>query len=308
MSRAEKSLSRLRGAVVPLNICFDDQGVDFVAVGDYVDWLCKNQTPIILLTYGSTEFAWLSDDDLWQLTEHVGRAVDGRSMYITSTGFWLPRQTREFLKHANACGADAVKVQIDGWDSPSPALLKGYFDNLTDLDTDIPMLLWWHPLRWTATLPPDLLEVFCNLAKRPDIIGMKNDGDPFYDYKALIRGTANEDFAVISGGLMQNMLFGYGLGSPAYLCPIAPFRPDIANQFYEHLVAGQLQQAQQVIDKYEEPVMKIAGKFNWLSLMKTAIMMLGFYSNNRVGNPSQTCIEGDDLDQVKQFYRDQFQM
>lgn len=308
MTRAEKSLARLRGPVVPLNICFGDNGVDFNAVGNYVDWLCNNQTPVILLTYGSTEFAWLTDDDLWQLTEHVGRAVDGRSMYITSTGFWLPGQTREFLKHANACGADAVKIQIDGWDSPSAALIEGYFNDLTDLDTDIPMLLWWHPLRWTAMLPADVLEAFCNLAKHPNIIGMKNDGDAFYDYKALIRGTVDEDFAVISGGLMQNMLYGYSLGSPAYLCPIAPFKPNIANQFYAHLVAGQWEQAQQMIHDYEEPIMEIAGQHNWLSLMKTAIMMLGLYPNNRVGNPSRTCIEGEALNQVKQFYHDLFQL
>jgi len=308
MTRAAQALSRLRGAIVPLNICFGDNAVDFNAIGDYVDWLCTNKTSIILLTYGSTEFAWLTDDDLWQLTEHVGRAVDGRCMYIASTGFWLPRQTREFLKHADSCGADAVKVQINCWDSPSPALLSGYFDDLTDLDTDIPMLMWWHPMRWTATMPPDILKVYCNLAKRPDIIGMKNDGDAFYDYKNLIRGTANTDFAVVSGGLMQNLLYGYPMGSPAYLCPIAPFRPDIANKFYDHVVAGQLDRAQQVIYDYEEPIMKISGEGNWLSLMKTAIMMLGFYPNNRVGNPSRTCIEGDALERVKRFFAEQFQL
>ncbi|MCH2131299.1 MAG: dihydrodipicolinate synthase family protein [Pirellulaceae bacterium] len=306
MNRAKNSLAQLRGAIVPLNICFQDDGVDFNAVCDYVDWLCTQQVPVILLTYGSTEFAWLSDDDLWQLTEQVGKAVDGRSMFITSTEFWLPKQTREFLKHADACGADAVKVQVTGWDPPSAVMLQNYFDDLSDRDTDIPLLLWWHPLRWSQTLPSDILDTFCGLAKRSDIIGIKNDGDAFYDYKALIRGTNDQDFAVISGGLMQNMLYGYGLGSPAYLCPIAPFRPDLANQFFDHVVAGRLEQAQQIINKYEDPVMDIAGTANWLCLMKSAIMMLGFYDNNRVGNPSRTCLEGEELERVKRFYTDVF--
>lgn len=52
MTRAAECLSRLRGAVVPLNLCFHDNGVDFSAVANYVDWLCSNRAPVILLTYG----------------------------------------------------------------------------------------------------------------------------------------------------------------------------------------------------------------------------------------------------------------
>ena len=73
MTRADTAFSRLRGPVVPLNICFNDDGtVDYASVCNYVDWLCTQKAPVILLTYGSTEFTWLTDEDLWELTAAVG--------------------------------------------------------------------------------------------------------------------------------------------------------------------------------------------------------------------------------------------
>jgi hypothetical protein len=38
-----------------------------------------------------------------------------RFLCITSTGFWKPAKTRDFLKHADAVAVDAVKVQIHPW-------------------------------------------------------------------------------------------------------------------------------------------------------------------------------------------------
>ena len=52
---------------------------------------------------------------------------------------------------------------------------------------------------------------------------------------------------------MRNFAFGYPLGSPAYLCTVAPFRPDIANAFYNALVNGDAAGAWDLVYRYEEP-------------------------------------------------------
>ena len=96
--------------------------------------------------------------------------------------------------------------------------------------------------------------------------------------------------------------------SPAYLCPIAPFRPDIALEFYGHMTGGDLAAAQQIVFQYEEPLMRLASRFNWLNLMKTAIMMHGFYPNNRVGNPTKATLVGDELQEAQKFYTDLFDL
>lgn len=279
MSREVDVLQRLKGPVVPINICFNTDGtVNFKAVGRYVEWLCDRKVPVLMLTYGSSEFSGLTDEELWELTAVVGEANAARSLFIASTGFWKPAKTREFLKHADAIGADAVKVQINTWFPKTRAVLLRYFDLIEDA-SDIPLLLW-H-----VQPPPFPMEVAVELARRSNIVGMKNDGDQFYEYYDLMRATRDEDFAVVSGGQMRNFAFGYQIGSPAYLCTIAPFRPDIALEFYRLLVDGDYEAAWEMVRRYEDPWLQWAVENDWLPVIKTAIQAAGLYPNNLLAPP-----------------------
>ena len=299
-------MARLKGPVVPVNICFRRDGtVDFQAVGRYVDWLCRQKAPVLMLTAGSSEYAWMTEDDIWRLTEEVAKANAGRSLFIAASGFWPARKAREFLRHADQVGADVVMVQMVVWGGAPPAdAVRGYID-LLDGET-IPLLLYWNP--WVAgdTLPPRLLEEICELAGRPNIVGMKNDGHPFYDYYDLIRATQEEDFAVVSGGQMRNFIFGYPLGSPAYLCTVAPYRPDIALEFHARLVAGRVDDAWEIIRRYEEPLMAAARDVNWLVLMKTAIMLLGLYPNNLPAPPTDRAVTEQEIERASALMKELF--
>ncbi|MFM1548659.1 MAG: dihydrodipicolinate synthase family protein [Lentisphaeria bacterium] len=308
MSRSETSLERLKGAIVPLNLCFNDDGsVNDDAICNYVDWLASEKTPVILLTYGSSEFAWLNDDELWRLTEKVAKTIDGRSMCISSTGFWTPRQSREFLKHAEAVGVDAVKVQINTFDYPNGTVTKAYFDELEGA-ADMPLLMWWNAAGWVKAMPGDIKEAYIELSKRPNIIGIKNDGDAFYDYYRHIRDLHDNGCAAISGGLMSNFLFGHAHGSPAYLCGVAPFRPDLAIEFGNLVEAGDTAAAKDIIYRYEEPLIAFAGTVNWQVFLKSSVMIRGFYPNNRVGNPTKTCATGAEFERIKEFFEEVFEL
>ncbi|MFH1006568.1 MAG: dihydrodipicolinate synthase family protein [Candidatus Latescibacterota bacterium] len=283
MNRAAEVLARLKGPVVPINVCVNEDGtINHDAVGAYVEWLCEEHVPILMLTYGSSEFMGLCDQEIWELTETVARVNAGRALCVASTGFWKPAQTRDFLKHADAVGVDAVKVQIHPWFPKTQSVLTGYFD-LIESASDIPLLLWGH------TPPPFPVEVAAELAKRPNVVGMKNDGDAFYTYYDLIRATRDDGFAVVSGGQMRNFVFGYQIGSPAYLCPIAPFRPDIALRFYGLLVEGAYDAAWQMVFRYEEPWLSWAtdaSARNWITVMKSAVQVQGLYPNNLPAPPN----------------------
>ncbi|MYA21948.1 MAG: hypothetical protein F4Z30_03780 [Gemmatimonadetes bacterium] len=101
----------------------------------------------------------------------------------------------------------------------------------------------------------------------------------------MIRQTRDFGFGVISGGQMRNFAFGHPLGSPAYLCTVAPFRPDIANAFYNALVNGDAAGAWDLVYRYEEPWLQWAIKHNWLASIKAAIQLKGLYPNHRLGPP-----------------------
>ena len=148
---------------------------------------------------------------------------------------------------------------------------------------------------------------------------MQTQADQFYYYYDLCRQTQGLDFAVCSGGQMRNFAFGHAHGSAGYLCPIAPFRPDIARAFYELLEAGETDRAWEMVYKYEEPFLNWASEIDWLGVMKSTIMyahpptlkllcvieksqlavvlrrLLGLYSSNRPGPPKVMATDGEGL-------------
>ncbi len=278
MNRAKQTYERLKGPVATIDVAFfEDGSVDYEGSRRYAQWVGEQGIPILLLTYGSSEFADLTEDEIFQLTAEVGEANAGRSLFIASTGWWKPAKCREFLRHADQVGADAVKVQIMPWHPKTRDVLVGFFDQLESA-ADIPLLLWGYA-------PPQFpVEVAAELAKRPHIIGMKNDGDPFYDYYDLVRATRDQDFAVISAGQMRNFAFGYQIGSPAYLCTIADTRPDLSLEFYAHLVAGRYDEAWQMVFRYEEALFHLVTgpvlQSQWLSYRKYVHELHGLFTNN----------------------------
>ncbi|MCY4375900.1 MAG: hypothetical protein OXC31_19270 [Spirochaetaceae bacterium] len=164
--RAMEVVDRLKGPVVPVNICFaDDDAIDYAA--------CRRR------------------------------------------------------------GRRRGQVQISPWLGQEREVLVGYLDAIRGA-AGIPLLLWGA---WPDPYP---IATVRELAARDEVVGIKNDGDPFYAYYDLLRATADLSFAVISGGQMRNFVLGHPLGGAAYLCTVAPFRADLALQFYGHLQAGEV--------------------------------------------------------------------
>ena len=144
------------------------------------------------------------------------------------------------MEHCDSTVVDAVKVQIHPGLGVKREVIVGYFDSIQDA-APIPLLVWGGMAR-----PPYPVDIVAELAKRSEVVGIKNDGHPFYAYYDIIRATADENFAVVSGGQMRNFMFGYPIGSTAYLCTIAPFRPDIALEFYNALTIGHNNDAKEI--------------------------------------------------------------
>ncbi len=267
MSRADRVVERTRGPVVPLNICFnDDATVDFGAVRGYVDWLCENGAPILLLTSGSSEYAYLSDDDVWRLTAEISEVNAGRALFVAATGWWKVTTCADYLKHADDVGADAVKVQLHSTFPADRGAYIRYFDRIGRA-SDIPLWLLDPPL-----------SIAIELAGWDNVVGAKVHDTS--DYHALTRETRGLSFATVCAGQMRNIVFGYMLGSSAYLCPVAPFAPSIAFDFFAELEARRYDDAMQIAFRYEEPWLKAALEVGWLHAIKEAIRQRGLYPNS----------------------------
>ena len=86
----------LKGPVVPVNVCFgDDDSLDIGAMRKYVNWLCEQRIPVILLTYGSSEFCSLTDKEIWQSDCGTGRRNIRSFAFHRFNGLVAPRTVRE---------------------------------------------------------------------------------------------------------------------------------------------------------------------------------------------------------------------
>lgn len=281
MRRGFEVFRRLQGPVATLPICFTEEDeVHFSAMCRYVNWLADQNVSSILLTYGYSQFSWLSDYDIWRLTADLAETIAGRSIFIASTGWWPPKECRKFLKHADRAGVDTVKIQINPWPimNVNPEKKGEFFCEFINRIRDaapIPLTLWCNYFN-TAAVP---VKVIAEMAKDTQIVACKNDDHPFYYYYDLIRATKDTNFAVISGGSMRNFVFGYQIGSPAYLCDVVDFRPDIPLKLHALLKDHRVAEAWELVYRYEEPQYKIALSFGWDRWIHAVLEMYGLFPN-----------------------------
>lgn len=219
MSRSTDVINKTKGPAVPVNICFnEDSSVDFGAIHNYIDSLVTKGVPVILLSSGSSEYSFLSQEDIWRITEVIAKANAGRSLFIAASGAWDIRTCASYLKHADDVGADAVKIQ------PHPEIHADrdryleYFNRIRT-GSEIPLFLLDPPLSLAIEMASD-----------ERIVGAKVHAHD--DYYQMTRDTKDLNFATICAGQMGNMVFGHQLGSSAYLCTFAPFLPSIALEFF----------------------------------------------------------------------------
>ena len=292
MSSSSEVVERLRGPVQPLPICFRSDGsVDYEAVARYVDWLCEHRAPVLLLTSGTSEFAYLSDDEVLRLTAKIAEVNAGRSLFISATKYWKPTVCHEFLLEAHAAGADAVKVQVSAeYPSDRDSYLE-YFERIGER-TEIPLLLLDPPA-----------SVRDELAGRPNIVGAKvHDLMGYFEYT---RSTRDEEFAVVSAGQMKSIIFGHQLGSPAYLCPIVGIAPEIALDFWRKIEAREYVDAWDTVLRYEDPIIQAAHDVHWPQLVKTSLHLLGHYPNDLLAPPQRRSTP-QDVERVRQVLEETF--
>ena len=87
---------------------------------------------------------------------------------------------------------------------------------------------------------------------------------------------------------MKHFLFGYLIGSPTYLCPLAPFAPEVSLRFYQSLTKGDFEFARQVVFDYEEPLLERTIPLGYPHAYKSALYLTGRFKTNLMRPPKQT--------------------
>ncbi len=94
-------VDRIKGPLCPVFPAFgDDDKLDLDSTCKWVDWVVDQGLPMIWLTPGTTRYFSLTDQEIFDLTEAVGQAINGRCLFITATNFhWPVHEVRRYIEH-----------------------------------------------------------------------------------------------------------------------------------------------------------------------------------------------------------------
>ncbi len=120
--------------------------------------------------------------------------VNGKIPVLAGTGSNNTAEALRLTKAAKDSGADGVLVISPYYNKPNRAGLVKHYTKLADLD--IPVVVYNVPGRTGQNLEPDLI---AELARHPNIVGVKEASGNIGQISRIIEETQDEDFAVISG-------------------------------------------------------------------------------------------------------------
>ena len=125
---------------------------------------------------------------------------------------------------------------------------------------------------------------------------MKTDGDMIYGLYDFIQASGGKAM-IVSGGQMKTMIFGWSLGSKAFLCPVAPIFPKVSIKFTEYMEKGMVDAAIEIIHIFEDKIIGMCNILDWLALIKAMLYCAGFFPTPFVRCPGYTA-NNEQLKQV----------
>jgi len=144
---------------------------------------------------GSTgESATLTFEEHEQVIGLTIDAVNGKVPVLAGTGSNNTAEAVRFTEAAKDLGADGVLVISPYYNKPNRSGLIKHYTRLADLD--IPVIMYNVPGRTGQNMEPDLV---AELARHPNIVGIKEASGNVTQISRIIEETLDEDFAVISG-------------------------------------------------------------------------------------------------------------
>ena len=274
--RAVEVFRRLRGPMASVTIPYrDDFSIDFESLRRWVAFACERQVPVLFMTLGDTELEFLTEAEIEAVTRAVVKEAAGRSLVCGGTGPWATRQIIRFIDRVSDCGVDAMNLHF----TPRIRSADEYERAFSEIgaSTDMPLLA--YEVGGNFNLP-----LVKTIARLPTVIGMKCH-DPLYGFQDYARATRHSHFGVLGPGRMQQFLFGHQCGSPAWLCLLATFAPELSLRFYDAMLRDDVKTAREMTFEYEEPVMEAVRGLGWPHTYKSIHLISGHFRTNLMRPP-----------------------
>lgn len=184
----------LKGALVAMITPFtQDNRIDKDGLTSNIDFLTQGGVSGIVPSGTTGESATLTFQEHKDL---IDMTVDCSTVpIIAGTGSNSTTEALDLTKYAADAGADASLLISPYYNKPNDEGIIKHFTTIAD-NADIPQILYNVPSRTGINMKP---EITSQLAKHPNIVGIKEASGDLDQISMIIEMTRDEDFVIISG-------------------------------------------------------------------------------------------------------------
>ena len=242
MSMYDDARARIRGLAlnVPVPFSGPDYEIDHEGLRSNIDHWVANGVPIVLLTYGTSEYYSLSDQEIRDVTRTVVEAVAGRAFVVAATGRWWLGQAVEFAHFCEEIAADCLMLTKLPPSVLPPENIVSFHEEVAR-HTRIPLMLH-HEMTG-----PESVELAGRLADIEHVVAMKQELADYAQYVALGQEAAGR-MAVVCGGGAPLAHWAHQFGATASLTGVGQWAPGPERRYVEDLLAGRIQKARRHLD------------------------------------------------------------
>lgn len=224
--------ARIRGLVMNQPTPYDPATfeVDHDGIRRNIERWIENRVPVILLTFGTSDFAALSEQEIADVTRTTIEAVAGRALVIACTGMWWRGKSIEFARLCEQLGADVLMVVKHEPANMTAQDAHDFYAAIADA-VDLPLL--YH----SFLTGPKSIEVVTRVADIPSVIGMKQETAEYRQY-SLLRDALGDRLAVLTAGGGEMAYFGHQFGAVGSLTGTGQWAPGPEVAFVKQMLAG----------------------------------------------------------------------
>ena len=270
----------IKGIFAPIPTPFKNGEIDYSSLKGNLEKWAKTPLSGVVVLGSNGEFAYLSHQEKVELVAFVRKNLPADKKVIAGTGCETTAETIILSNKVAEVGADAVLILTPYYykGAMKDAALKAHFIAVADA-VKLPVMLYNMPGNSGINMNSGLV---VELAKHPNIVGVKDSSGNIVQIAEVCAGTTNEEFSVFAGS-GSFLLPAFAVGAVGGTLAVANIMPETCVALVDAFQAGDLALAKKLQHKLLAPNKAVTAQFG-IGGLKAALEMLG-YNGGEVRKP-----------------------
>jgi len=240
----------LAGPIASIRTPFTADGaIDYASLRQMVEFDIAAGAGAVLITWGDSLFAVLSDREIAELTQAVVETAAGRVVVVACTGRWATPQSVEFAAYCREIGADILQVFLPQW-YPGCLDRQSTVEHHLAIGQHLPVMANSAELQRNGAA--EGLAIARELIERAaPVLAMKADVTGGYD--CAMTSLVTDHWTMFAGGQKAFHLELWPYGCQGYLSTFVTFLPDVTRAYWRAISANDTPAAVRIIETIDRP-------------------------------------------------------